>query len=71
MTDELAPRIGTVEQAYELFRQHMKDGKAKHPLYLDQRGLSFLEPKHHNNIGLGVPDDCTSANGKVFLKAVY
>lgn len=71
MTDELAPQVGTVEQAHAYFCQRMQEGEAKHPLYLDQRGLSFIEPKHHGRIGLAIPDDGSSVPGKVLLKAVY
>lgn len=63
--------VGTVEQAYEYFGQHMQDGKAKFGIYLDQRGMSYIEPRHHGNIGLAIPDDGDSVDDRVFMRAIY
>lgn len=68
------PPVGTVEQMFWLFAQHMRAGKAKYRTYVDQRGLSYLEPKHHGRIGLAIPPDGETHDDKterVFLQARF
>jgi len=69
--DIFAPLPDTAEQLRDYFEWVVQTGGGSRRVWLDQRGLSFIEPKHHGIIGLAIPDDGETDGNKVFLRAVY
>lgn len=61
-----------VERLRDYCQWHLEMGRGKNIVTLDRRGLVFLEPKHHDNIAIGLPpDDEMHGGGKVFVRAVF
>lgn len=64
--------LETPEQARDYFEWHVQNGRGQDKLVGDQRGLSFLQPKHHANIRLGTPPtDETFGDGKVYFRLEF
>jgi len=73
MTDQVQIPIGaTVEQAFNEMFHHLINGRAKHILTLDQRGLGYLKPGIHTDVQIGLPPrEEAAGNGRVYLRAVF
>jgi len=66
-----SPKPATAEQLRDYFDGHVKAGRADSAVLIDRRGLQYLG--EHHDPGLGVPPDneTHSADGRVFLRAVF
>lgn len=52
--------------------EHIAAGRGDHAPVIDQRGLGFLQPKHHHRVGLSAPPEGhTHTADRVFLRAAF
>lgn len=74
ISQELPPSAVSMEQLRDYCDFHINNGRGKQPAMVDQRGLGFLQPKHHANVALGIPPDGEMhdpATGRCFVRAVF
>ncbi len=68
------PHLPTCKQMRDYFDMHCLAGREDANAFLDQRGLGFIQPKHHGNIALGIPPEGEThddATGRVFVRGKY
>lgn len=66
-----APSPVTVEQAHAYLEFHIQNGRGGDRLFLDRRGLQYLTGEHEPGIGMPPIEESFSADGRVFLRAVF
>lgn len=61
-------------QLAKYFIKQCEEGRGNNYTYLDQRGLGFLQQKHHGKIAIGIPPEGETHDektGRVFVQAKY
>lgn len=70
----IPPGAARIEQLADYFSWLVETGHGKDLAYIDQRGLSFLQPKHHACLAVGIPPEGEthdSKAGRSFVRAVF
>ncbi len=67
------PFAATCQQMRDYFARECQAGRDQSLAFLDQRGLGFIQPKHHGQISLGIPPEGETHDnaGRVFVQGKY
>lgn len=66
-----APKPATALQLRDYFDSHVKAGRADSIVLFDRRGLQHLAEHHDSGLGIPPDNETHSADGRVFLRAVF